>query len=93
MYIMFSSIAANELDQVVGGRGQFIETRTIHNRLGTFTLTYTNTCDIAPDDQTFTMRYNQWPTDCPDYVWKGRGASQGWCISCAHYQSSMFAPR
>jgi hypothetical protein len=87
-------ISDEELNQVVGGRGQYSETVTALTRGGTSIVTYTKACDFASDDQTF-IAFMDGKIDCPDYVWKGRGASNRSCLCCAHYQSyrSKFKPR
>jgi hypothetical protein len=81
-----TKISDEELDQVVGGRGQFTQSNAFMTSHGAISLTLTNTCDLAPDDQTLLARYNQWPTDCPDYVWVGIGSSYRSCANCAHFQ-------
>ncbi|HEX2926373.1 MAG TPA: hypothetical protein VHP38_08990 [Ruminiclostridium sp.] len=83
-----AKMSDEELDQVVGGRGQFTQTNTYQTMFGTISNTYTMACDLAPDDQTFTARFHQGPSlDCPDYVYIGRGCHLRACMSCAHLQT------
>jgi predicted ribosomally synthesized peptide with nif11-like leader len=78
-------VSDEELDQVVGGRGEFRE----YSSGWFYSAISTTFCDFAPDDQTFKTRYDQYLTDCPDYVWTGKGASQRLCACCAHCQNSI----
>jgi hypothetical protein len=75
-----------ELDQVVGGRGQFSDTKTWYSMSGPIIFTYTNACDLAPDDQTFIARFKQGAIDCPDWIWLGHGSTYRTCACCANCQ-------
>ena len=75
-------LSDNELDMATGGQGQFGQTH--RNRFGGI-MKYTVACDYAPDDQTFKARYDQNPTDCPNYVWSGNGCTARVCDHCANY--------
>ncbi|HEX2926372.1 MAG TPA: hypothetical protein VHP38_08985 [Ruminiclostridium sp.] len=75
-----------ELDRVVGGRGEFSQI----DKGWIYTMILTTFCDFMPDDQTFKTRYEEFPTDCPDYVWDGTpGCSKRMCANCAHCQNSL----
>jgi hypothetical protein len=77
-------LSDKELDGVNGGRGEI--TLTFRNRYH-HTMTYKAYCDYAPDDQTFRMRYDQYPTDCPNYV--PYGNYDRICMRCANCRVEM----
>ncbi len=79
-------LSDEELDEVAGGQGQI--TLTFRNRYHSI-MTYKATCDYMPDDQTFRMRYDQYPTDCPNYVWFGNGNNVPTCKGCANCRLGM----
>lgn len=58
-------LSDEELDKVTGGRGEI--TLSFRNKYRHI-ISYHAYCDYAPDDQTFRMRYDQHPTDCPNFV-------------------------
>jgi hypothetical protein len=79
-------LSDEELDEVAGGQGQL--TLTFRNRYHSI-MTYKAYCDYVPDDQTFRIRYDQYPTDCPNYVWFGNGNNVPMCKGCANCRLGM----
>jgi hypothetical protein len=79
-------LSDEELSGVAGGQGQL--TLTFRNRYHSI-MTYKAYCDYVPDDQTFRMRYDQYPTDCPNYVWFGNGNNVPMCKGCANCRLGM----
>ncbi|MEA4890100.1 MAG: hypothetical protein VB070_11610 [Clostridiaceae bacterium] len=81
-----SVLKEEELDAVTGGQGQI--TLTFRNKYH-HTMTYKAFCDYAPDDQTFRTRYDQNPTDCPNYVWSGNDSPARVCMRCVNCRLGM----
>ncbi len=77
-------------DRANGDRGQFTETSTVQVVL-TRIIKKTTFCELAPDDQTFINRYNQFPNNhCPDYAGIKRGPSGiAFCSGCVHCQKKV----
>jgi hypothetical protein len=69
-----------ELDGVVGGRGEFSQI----DKGWIYTMILTTFCNFMPDDQTFKTRYEEFPTDCPDYVRMARRVVLNGCAPIAH---------
>lgn len=77
-------LADEELDEVTGGRGEI--TLTFRNRYR-HTMTFKACCEYAPDDETFRMRYDQHPTDCPNF--QSYGNYDRICMRCANCRVEM----
>lgn len=80
-------LADEELDEVVGGRGEF--TITHQNTIGITRFTYY--CELAPDNQTFIARKKaSLGNDCPDYRWQGIGSNlDRCCIECVNFKLDL----
>ncbi|MGI6711838.1 MAG: hypothetical protein ACOX4L_03765 [Bacillota bacterium] len=65
-----------ELDEAVGGRGQFSEVYSI--------LEFTYTCELAPDDETFRMYYMNNAQNCLSYEPLSQHIYKRCCDTCKH---------
>jgi hypothetical protein len=77
-------LSEEELDKVTGGRGEI--TLSFRNKYH-HNITYHAYCDYVPDDQTFRMRYDQNPTDCPNFV--PYGNYDRICMRCENCRLNM----
>jgi hypothetical protein len=83
-------LSDDEMSEVAGGRGQFTETLDPYSEyFGRVVITYSNSCDYAPDDATFRARYYETTNSCPDYAFIGCGVRDHTCICCTHYQCKV----
>lgn len=78
-------LSEEELDQITGGKGETSCSYSIYGIYGPVTMTVIDSCDYAPDNETFINRFTGWPdANCPDYVYCGSGPDYRRCPSCAH---------